>query len=160
MRHHEQIDSPIGPLRLVGDGDALLRIEFHAHRTPAPAESTRSRNPVVALAIQQLDEYFAGTRRQFDLPLAPSGTPFQLAVWEVLATIPYGRTMTYGDVAARLGDPGGARAVGAANHANPLPIVIPCHRVIGAGGRLVGFGGGLEVKADLLALERGERRLF
>ncbi len=103
---------------------------------------------------RQLGEYFAGERLEFDLPLRPVGTAFQLAAWRALTTIPYGRTVSYGEQARRLGHAGRARAVGAANGSNPLPIVVPCHRVIGADGSLTGFGGGLEIKAWLLDHER------
>jgi methylated-DNA-[protein]-cysteine S-methyltransferase len=101
----------------------------------------------------QLMEYFCGARRNFELPLDPEGTPFQLRVWRALCTIPYGETLSYGELARRLGLVGGARAVGLANGANPLPIVVPCHRVIGSDGTLTGFGGGLHIKRSLLALE-------
>jgi methylated-DNA-[protein]-cysteine S-methyltransferase len=99
-------------------------------------------------------EYFCAARRTFQLPLAPVGTPFQLKVWQALCTVPYGETLSYGELARRLGIEGSARAVGLANGANPLPIVVPCHRVIGADGTLTGFGGGLQIKRSLLALER------
>ena len=108
----------------------------------------------------QLTEYFAGTRTRFELPLAPEGTPFQQRVWKALLDIPYGETISYGELAARLGSRSASRAVGLANGSNPLPIVIPCHRVIGANGKLTGYGGGLPIKERLLALERGERRLL
>jgi methylated-DNA-[protein]-cysteine S-methyltransferase len=107
-----------------------------------------------AEAARQLDAYFAGTLRQFDLPLAPAGTPFQRRVWQGLREIPYGETVSYGELARRIGRPSAVRAVGAANGQNPLAIVIPCHRVIGSDGRLVGYGGGLAAKSALLALER------
>ena len=106
-------------------------------------------------AVAQLNEYFAGSRHSFDLPLAPSGTEFQLACWRALAEIPYGETRSYGEQARRIGRPDRARAVGAANGANPIAIILPCHRVIGADGSLVGFGGGLETKRRLLDLEAG-----
>ena len=105
------------------------------------------------LAPAQLREYFAGTRRTFDLPLAPRGTAFQQRVWAALRAIPYGETCTYGELAAAIGSPSASRAVGMANHHNPIPIVIPCHRVIGANGTLTGYAGGLEIKRKLLALE-------
>lgn len=160
MLQHEEISSPVGPLRLVADGEWLIQITFRADRTPPPQTSLPAKVPVLGRAASQLREYFSGTRRSFDLPIDPRGTPFQLQVWELLRAIAYGETTSYGAIAEQLGDPGAARAVGSANHHNPLPIVIPCHRVIGADGRLVGFGGGLAIKAELLALERGERRLF
>ncbi len=160
MLQHEEISSPVGPLRLVADGEWLIQIAFRADCSAPPPTSLPAKVPVLGRAATQLREYFAGARRVFDLPIDPRGTPFQLQVWELLRAIPYGETTSYGAIAEQLGDPGAARAVGSANHHNPLPIVIPCHRVIGADGRLVGFGGGLAIKAELLALERGERRLF
>ena len=111
-------------------------------------------------AIRQLAAYFAGELEIFDLPLAPEGTPFQLAVWRRLNDIPYGETISYGELARRLGNPKASRAVGLANGANPIPIVIPCHRVIGSNGKLTGYGGGLPIKEKLLALERRQLRLL
>jgi methylated-DNA-[protein]-cysteine S-methyltransferase len=108
----------------------------------------------VAEAVRQLSEYFAGERKEFDFPLAPEGTEFQRAVWKRLQEIPYGQTISYGELARRVGNPKASRAVGAANGKNPIPIVIPCHRVIGADGKLTGFGGGLPIKEALLAIER------
>jgi methylated-DNA-[protein]-cysteine S-methyltransferase len=145
-------DSPIGPLTLAA-GDAGLRQVWFADQD-APAPSCGS-SPVLDDARHQLDAYFAGERQTFDLPLDLQGTPFQRECWLALATIPYGETITYAEQARRLGRPGAFRAVGAANGRNPLPIVLPCHRVIGASGDLVGFGGGLEVKRALLDLEQG-----
>jgi methylated-DNA-[protein]-cysteine S-methyltransferase len=113
-----------------------------------------------AMSSASSREYFDGRRRQFDLPLAPEGTPFQQRVWRALLDIPYGQTTSYGEIAIRLGQRSASRAVGLANGSNPLPIVIPCHRVIGASGKLTGYGGGLAIKEHLLALERGERRLM
>ena len=112
--------------------------------------------PLLLEACRQLREYFAGQRRSFQLPLAPQGTPFQQQVWQALAEIPYGETRTYGEIAEAIGRKGASRAVGAANHRNPLPIFIPCHRVIGANGSLTGYAGGLETKRFLLALESGQ----
>lgn len=154
LTYWHEIDSPIGPLLLAGHADALTRVHFQAgpHAlTPCPQwvrDATRFGH-----VTSQLGEYFAGTRRAFRLRLAPSGTAFQLAVWQALRDIPYGETLTYGGLARRLGHPNGARAVGLANGANPLPIIVPCHRVIGADGSLTGFGGGLYIKRALLALE-------
>jgi methylated-DNA-[protein]-cysteine S-methyltransferase len=146
--------SPIGRLELVEAGGALVAIHFDAPPDGSP-EHERGGSPVLTQAHQQLAEYFAGTRRVFDLPLRPAGTEFQRRVWEVLATVPWGTTTTYGAIAARLGlPPGASRAVGAANGANPLPVVLPCHRVIGSDGTLTGYAGGLERKALLLRLER------
>jgi methylated-DNA-[protein]-cysteine S-methyltransferase len=143
------IDSPVGPLTLAERDGALARLSFGAHgRHGAPT-------PLLARATEQLSEYFAGERRGFDLPLAPTGTDFQLACWRALAEIPYGETRSYGEQAVRIGKPESIRAVGAANGANPIAIILPCHRVIGADGSLTGFGGGLETKRRLLDLEAG-----
>jgi methylated-DNA-[protein]-cysteine S-methyltransferase len=145
--------SPIGRLELVEAGGALVAIHFDAPADGSP-QHERGGSPTLTRAHQQLAEYFAGTRRVFDLPLRPAGTEFQRRVWEVLATVPWGTTTTYGAIAARLGlPPGASRAVGAANGANPLPVVLPCHRVIGSDGTLTGYAGGLERKALLLRLE-------
>lgn len=149
------IPSPVGPLLLVA-GDAHLRaIWFSTPRHPLPRDIVmkEGENDVIRETRAQLDAYFAGTRRTFDLPLQPVGTPFQREVWTMLARIPYGDTWSYGDVAHRIGKPAAVRAVGAANGRNPIPIVVPCHRVIGADGSLTGFGGGLPTKQFLLALE-------
>lgn len=148
------IDTPVGPVLLVGDEAGLREIRFHGE-APANAGATSNGGggAVVAEAARQLRAYFAGERREFDLPLAPEGTPFQLAVWRALRAIPYGRTESYGELARRIGRPNAVRAVGAANGANPLPIVVPCHRVIGADGSLTGYGGGLPIKQALLELE-------
>jgi methylated-DNA-[protein]-cysteine S-methyltransferase len=116
--------------------------------------------PTLAPVLRQLAEYFAGDRKQFDVPLAPRGTPFQLEVWRMLQRIPYGETRSYADIARSIGRPAATRAVGAANGANPIPIIIPCHRVIGTNGALTGFGGGIAVKRRLLDLEAGLRSLI
>jgi methylated-DNA-[protein]-cysteine S-methyltransferase len=145
--------SPIGRLELVEAGGALVAIHFDAPADGSP-QHERGGSPVLAEAHRQLAEYFEGTRREFDLPLRPVGTDFQRRVWDVLATVPWGTTTTYGTIAARLElPPGASRAVGAANGANPLPVVLPCHRVIGSDGTLTGYAGGLERKALLLRLE-------
>lgn len=152
------IDSPVGPLLLTADSEGLREIRFHAATAAAGeggAAQAEAGAAVAAETARQLRAYFAGERHAFDLPLAPRGTPFQLAVWRALGAIPYGATTSYGAIAARIGRPQAVRAVGAANGANPLPIVVPCHRVIGSDGRLVGYGGGLPIKRALLALERG-----
>ena len=142
------IQSPVGPLALVGTEDALTGVEFGGGQDGADAPS-----PVLERAARELAEYFAGERREFTVPLAPEGTAFQKSVWEELRKIPYGETASYGDVAARLGKPGAAVAVGQANSRNPIPIFIPCHRVIGANGRMVGYTGGMHIKKALLAVE-------
>jgi methylated-DNA-[protein]-cysteine S-methyltransferase len=154
VTYWHEVDSPVGRLLLAGTAEALTRVHFQAGPCPLrPAEQwCRAAAPFVRVQAQLL-EYFSGARRTFDLPLAPQGTPFQRRVWRALSTIPYGETLSYGELARRLGLVGGARAVGLANGANPLPIVVPCHRVIGADGTLTGFGGGLHIKRSLLALE-------
>jgi len=152
---HTHVDSPVGPLLLAASDAGLHVIEFHAPRHVAPRGPawTAGDHPVLRETARQLEEYFAGTREAFDLPLAPEGTAFQRQVWQTLATIPYGRTISYAELAERVGRPRASRAVGAANGRNPLPIVLPCHRVIGANGSLTGFGGGLPTKRFLLDLE-------
>jgi len=154
VTYWHEIDSPVGPLLLAGTAQALTRVHFQSG--PQPLRPPKTWRHAVAPFVRvrsQLMEYFCGSRRSFELPLAPSGTPFQLAVWQALGAIPYGETLSYGELAHRLGRTAGARAVGVANGANPLPIVVPCHRVIGADGTLTGFGGGLHIKRSLLALE-------
>ena len=145
------IDSPIGPLRLVAADGALTAIDFSPFGDRPGDEAAEE--PVLQQAAAQLAEYFAGERTDFDLPLAPRGTEFQRAVWMALAGIGYGETISYAQLAQRVGKPTAMRAVGAANGRNPLPIVLPCHRVIGADGALTGFGGGLPTKQFLLELE-------
>jgi methylated-DNA-[protein]-cysteine S-methyltransferase len=157
VTYWHRIDSPVGALLLAGDAIALTKVYFQSAphpRQPAP-EWRRDAAPFAA-AVRELEEYFAGERRTFSVPLAPRGTRFQLSVWQALRAIPYGETLSYGDLARRLGCPAGARAVGLANGANPLPIIVPCHRVIGTDGSLTGFGGGLAIKRALLALEGAE----
>lgn len=145
-------ESPIGPLVVLVDGDgALTRILF-AHEA-APATGVEWSEARCAPVVAQLADYFAGTRRSFDLALAPRGTAFQRRVWDELSRIPAGETISYRELAARIGRPSAARAVGRANGTNPIPIVVPCHRVIGANGTLTGYAGGLPAKETLLALE-------
>lgn len=127
---------------------------------PCDAPETAPDDPLLAEAFRELEEYFSGTRQTFDLPLAPQGTAFQRRVWEALRRIPYGETATYREIADAVDCPGGSRAVGMANHCNPIAIFIPCHRVIGANGKLVGYAGGLDLKRKLLELEAGTESLF
>ena len=165
------VGSPLGLIRLVAEDGALTRLDLPRGeaRSALPSEGQNPLNDgreitvdalapteeaaVLAAAARQLDEYFTGARRDFDLPLAPEGTEFQRAVWDALLEIPYGTTTSYVAIARAIGRPAASRAVGAANGANPIAIVVPCHRVIGAAGALTGYGGGLPAKRHLLALE-------
>ena len=152
---HAVLDTPIGPLTLVGDGHALSGLYFPDHARQPKADSFGPRDDRgFADARAQLAEYFGGERTEFDLTLTPQGNEFQRSVWRLLGAIPYGQTRTYGQLAKLLGDPGLARAVGAANGRNPISIVVPCHRVVGRDGSLTGYAGGLARKAFLLELER------
>ena len=148
-----ELATPVGTVLLARDGAGLRRVHFQSgpHPLRPPADWHQDAGQL-AEAAAQLDQYFAGTRREFELPLAPVGTPFQLAVWRALRAIPYGETCSYAQLAAVVGK-GGPRAVGLANGSNPLPVIVPCHRVIGADGSLTGFGGGLPIKHALLSLE-------
>ena len=145
------VSTPIGELLLVSDGQNLVRIAFPDQHQQLGGDSQE--DAILAKAAKQLGEFFNGRRRHFDLPLAASGTQFQREVWSQLAAIPFGEVRSYRDIAAEIGRPTAVRAVGAANGRNPLPIVVPCHRVIGADGSLTGFAGGLERKRHLLVLE-------
>jgi methylated-DNA-[protein]-cysteine S-methyltransferase len=156
-----QIESPLGPLLLAADETGVRHIEFvNGRQTARPDPAWREDPELLQEPERQLRAYFAGELETFDLPLAPAGTTFQLAVWRRLCEIPYGETISYGELARRLGNPNASRAVGLANGANPIPIVIPCHRVIGSNGKLTGYGGGLPIKEKLLALERRQLRLL
>jgi methylated-DNA-[protein]-cysteine S-methyltransferase len=153
-RYFTVTPSPVGPLLLVADGDALIGLHFDTDPNgvrPGPDWLPDDRRFRAALA--QLDEYFAGRRQVFDLPLSPRGTDFRKLVWRALQAIPYGQTATYGEIARAIGQPQASRAIGGANHHNPLAIIIPCHRVIGADGSMTGYGGGLARKRLLLELE-------
>lgn len=155
------VSSPLGPLALTETDGAITALDFAPEMAPvlpprAPGEPY-SPWPVLDEAARQLAEYFAGQRTAFALPLAPQGTAFQRAVWAAMAEIPYGQTATYGQLAAAVGKPRASRAVGGACHNNPVPILLPCHRVVGAGGALTGYAGGLEIKRFLLALEAQHR---
>ena len=148
MRIEAVVSSPVGNLCIVEEDGAIVGVSL----TDAPVH--RPETPLIARCAMQLAAYFAGQLRVFDLPLAPVGTAFQQSVWAALRTIPYGETRSYGQVAQALGKPGAARAVGRANHENPLMIVIPCHRVVNADGTMGGYNGGVRIKEKLLALER------
>jgi methylated-DNA-[protein]-cysteine S-methyltransferase len=154
---YTRVESPVGKLLLAGYGGALERLHFSSGpKATRPDPEWVENRPAFREAVRQLELYFEGKLFEFQLDLRPGGTAFQLAVWKALREIPYGQTITYGELARRIRNPGASRAVGLANGANPIAIVIPCHRVIGSDGRLTGFGGGLDVKRKLLALERGE----
>ncbi len=150
--NYQFLDTPIGKLRLVSNGAALVRIEFEGRYGDVEEDSPVS-DPVLEASASQLRDYFAGTRERFELPLEPSGTDFQRAVWAALSAIPHGELRSYRDIALAIDKPAAVRAVGAANGRNPLPVVVPCHRVIGSDGSLTGFAGGLDIKRRLLELE-------
>jgi methylated-DNA-[protein]-cysteine S-methyltransferase len=158
---YREIESPVGPLLLAGDEEGLRFLLFKKGRDKArPKSEWEPDRSSLKESAKQLGAYFAGRLRDFELPLAPQGTPFQTAVWSALLKIPYGETVSYGQIADRLGNPKAVRAVGLANGSNPIAIIIPCHRVIGSNGSLTGYGGGLPIKQALLALERGQRTLL
>lgn len=168
---YTEMESPVGGLRLVGDGEKLRQVWFldgkpacgrtteHRHRKAPERGWVRDESPF-AEAMRELRAYFAGELREFDLRLEMEGTEFQVSVWRELRRIPYGETMSYLELAKRIGNPKAVRAVGLANGQNPIPIIVPCHRVIGSDGSLTGFGGGMENKRKLLELERGQGRLL
>lgn len=151
---YDLLSTPIGTLLLAADAKGLREVWFETGKhKKAPDPAWKHDPSKLHFARKQLEEYFAGDRKTFDLPLHPLGTDFQVTVWQALANIPYGATISYGELARRIGQPQAVRAVGAANGRNPLPIVLPCHRVIGSDGSLTGFGGGLPTKRFLLAME-------
>lgn len=154
-RAHTVVDSPIGPLTLVAVNGSLtgLYMDQQRHRPRGDPFGEPDATPLTKVIIQ-LDEYFAGQRTEFDVPLTPAGTPFQRTVWAALREIPYGATVSYGHLAERIGRPTAVRAVGLANGKNPISIIVPCHRVVGSTGDLTGYGGGLQRKQHLLELER------
>ncbi|HXW36266.1 MAG TPA: methylated-DNA--[protein]-cysteine S-methyltransferase [Acidimicrobiales bacterium] len=156
MTHYTLIESPVDTIMLSGDDAALTGLHMSDARHAPPPDPTWNRTddlPLFKATAEQLDEYFSGDRKEFDLPLELEGTAFQKEVWRALREIPYGQTASYGEIAARVGRPGASRAVGLANGRNPIGIIVPCHRVIGANGTLTGYGGGLDRKQWLLALE-------
>lgn len=153
--HYGWMESPVGELLIAADDAVLRMIRFREGRYPGQVEDGwRKGGAVVEETRRQLGEYFRGRRRRFDLPLAPAGTPFQLRAWSALQEIPYGATCSYGEQARAMGTPRAVRAVGAANGRNPIPIVVPCHRVIGGNGTLTGYAGGVGIKRFLLELEQ------
>lgn len=156
-----EMKSPIGPLLLVCSKAGLREIQFvNGRRMVRPNPEWREDEAELREVIGQLRAYFAGELENFELPLSPEGTQFQQKVWAELRNIPYGETISYGELARRIGNPNASRAVGLANGSNPIPIIIPCHRVIGANGKLTGYGGGLPIKEKLLALEKKQLRLL
>jgi methylated-DNA-[protein]-cysteine S-methyltransferase len=151
------IETPFGPVQaLVNDDGALTELKFGASNKNGNGNAG---NPVAGNVQRQLDEFFAGKRTTFDLPMAPAGTDFQKRVWAELTRIPYGETISYAELAKRVGSDGAARAVGRANATNPIAVVVPCHRVIGADGSLTGYAYGVELKRSLLDFEKGQARL-
>ena len=158
---YSYLDSPIGRLLLAGNESGLQEIVFQGKNGPAPPKPAWMEDTGgLKEPARQLRAYFGGELEDFTLPLAPQGTPFQQKVWNELLNIPYGETISYGDLARRIGNPNASRAVGLANGSNPIPIIIPCHRVIGSNGKLTGYGGGLHIKEKLIALERRQLRLL
>ena len=161
MTSYLRFDTPLGPMVAIAAGDALASVDFtdaRYARTIAPGWREDPRSPLLIACARQMAEYFAGRRHAFELPLAPGGTPFQRRVWDEIAKIPYGETVSYAELARRAGAPGAARAAGAATGRNPLAIVVPCHRVVGTRGALTGYAGGMDRKARLLALEGAAQR--
>ena len=159
--HDTTYDSPVGPLLLLGRCEALSGVYFPESRRPASIENDwREDSAPFREVCRQFEAYFAGGLERFDFPLAPKGTDFQMRVWEQLRGIPYGQTISYGELARRVGDSNASRAVGAANGKNPISIIVPCHRVIGSNGKLTGFGGGVETKRWLIEHEQQHTSLF
>ncbi|WP_313673383.1 methylated-DNA--[protein]-cysteine S-methyltransferase [Mycolicibacterium sp.] len=152
------VDSPVGPLTLAGDGPTLMHLRMAGQRHEPDRSGWETDDHAFPGVVEQLNDYFAGELTDFDVDLHLAGTDFQRRVWAALRTIPYGQTRSYGEIAAQIGSPGASRAVGLANGRNPIGIIVPCHRVIGSTGGLTGYGGGLDRKRDLLAIEKyGEK---
>lgn len=149
MHYYKTVPFPIGPVTVMEEGGHIIYIGF----TADVGKAVKKETPVIRETFRQLSDYFDGDVKTFDIPLKLQGTPFQLKTWAALQTIPYGKTCSYGEIAKQIGNPKASRAVGMANHNNPVSIVVPCHRVIGANGSLVGYGGGLPIKKQLLELE-------
>lgn len=158
MKYFSYCSSPLGDMQMIEENNSLTHLNLSVNQIlpgDFPKGSlTQKDTPLISSAKRQLDEYFQGKRKSFDLPLAPSGTQFQQKVWNALCTIPYGETRSYKEIAAQIQNPKGCRAVGMANNRNPIMIIIPCHRVIGSNGSLVGYAGGLDIKQWLLAHEK------
>lgn len=156
MKYLAYLDTEIGRITIAEDGKGISEVLFEEENPPENAQEKET--PLLLKAKEQLSEYFKGTRKVFDLPLSFKGTQFQLEDWNALRTIPYGETRSYKQIAEQLGRPGAYRAVGMANHVNRIPIIVPCHRVVGANGKLVGYGGGMEIKKKLLELESKNKK--
>lgn len=154
MRYFIEFDTPIGIVRIIEEDGFITSVHMMQVIESMPDDIVYRETEILLSAKKQLEEYFAAIRKNFDLPLKPKGTPFQLLVWEQLKQIPYGETRSYGEIAKAIGNPKASRAVGGANNKNPIGIIVPCHRVIGANGKLVGYAGGLDVKEKLLMLEK------
>ena len=156
MKRYDYYDSPCGRVLLVADGEALCGVYFTGQKHYVAPERGWKRDPQAAPLAEtrrELDEYFSGKRRKFDVPLAAEGTPFQRAVWKAIAGVRFGETISYAELARRAGRPGSARAAGSATGRNPIGIIVPCHRIVGADGSLTGYAGGIDKKVTLLALE-------
>ncbi|MBL8210246.1 MAG: methylated-DNA--[protein]-cysteine S-methyltransferase [Bryobacterales bacterium] len=161
MTRYRFVESPVGRLLVAGDEEGLRAVLFQQGPKAAEPEADWELDEgVMPEAVEQLAEYFAGERREFSVKVAPRGTAFQLRVWQELQRIEYGETISYGELATRVGNPKASRAVGLANGQNPISIIVPCHRVVGANGKLTGYGGGLPIKEALLRLEKGRSGLF
>jgi methylated-DNA-[protein]-cysteine S-methyltransferase len=162
MKVFDYYDSPLGRMMLVANDEGLAGVYFvgQKHYRRANGMARSDSNESLQKAKRQLKEYFSGKRKTFDLPLAPEGSDFQRAVWKTIARVPFGETISYAELARRAGHPGSARAAGAATGRNPIGIIVPCHRIVGADGTLTGYAGGLEKKKKLLALEAGARSLI
>ena len=161
MTRYRFVESPVGRLLVAGDEEELRAVLFQQGPKAAEPEADWELDEgVMPEAVEQLAEYFAGERREFSVKVAPRGTAFQLRVWQELQRIEYGETISYGELATRVGNPKASRAVGLANGQNPISIIVPCHRVVGANGKLTGYGGGLPIKEALLRLEKGRSGLF
>jgi methylated-DNA-[protein]-cysteine S-methyltransferase len=156
MKHYFNYDFPVGKIWIAEEGGKITDLHFGKAKKADVKDFEEKETPAIKKAAKQLGEYFAGKRKEFDLPLDPKGTVFQLKVWKALLAIPYGKTRSYGEIAKKIKNDKAARAVGMANNRNPISIIIPCHRVIGADGSLVGYGGGMKNKEYLLALEQGK----
>ena len=153
MKHFFEYNTPVTALRIIENGTAITSVEFTIHHPVPPSDARKKETPLIKETWEQLSEYFAGKRTTFDVPLDSQGTDFQKRIWKALCTIPYGETRSYKQIAAIAGCPKGARAVGMANNRNPISIIVPCHRVIGANGNLTGYASGLPNKQKLLQLE-------